>query len=207
MKNKFRVFLSLEKEEKWLNKELRKGWKLVGGKLTYNFEATRVDNQAIRLDYRDFKSQRNFEDYIQFMTDNGWEHLCGSKNSGKQYFIGSKTQDTELFSDNESRVELEKRHRNGLLTTLAVILIIYFIFYLNNIIDLSVLTDPKAIFYTPGLWDKSGSNFLFSFLFELPFALLRLVAYVGFPIITVTCIILTIQRQLMIRRYEKGRIQ
>ncbi|WP_230875122.1 hypothetical protein [Lysinibacillus cavernae] len=47
------------------------------------------------------------------------------------------------------------------------------IFYANA--DFDSLFSIKAAYYTPGLWDKEGLAFLFAFIFETPFALLRFI--------------------------------
>ncbi|HYK74826.1 MAG TPA: hypothetical protein VEV44_17155 [Pseudoneobacillus sp.] len=40
-------------------------------------------------------------------------------------------------------------------------------------INPSSFIDPKLLYYTPGLWEKSGTSFWSAFLFETPFALMR----------------------------------
>ncbi len=183
MKNKFKVFLSLEKEEAWLNKQLQEGLELIAlpGNLYYQFEErTDSTEKVIRLDYRKFSSKEEFENYLQFMTDSGWKHISGEYNSGVQYFSGMKGDTPELFSDTSSLMAREKRIRNGKVVTL-LLLQSYIFLFLRNSFDLSYLHLRKA-FLTPGLWEKSGLHFLTSFLFELPFALIRLVVHLGLPI-------------------------
>ena len=43
----------------------------------------------------------------------------------------------------------------------------------NDTINLGALVNPKELYLTPGLWDKQSVAFLWSFLFETPFALMR----------------------------------
>lgn len=47
----------------------------------------------------------------------------------------------------------------------------------------TVFTDPKALYYTPGLWEKTGAAFWTAFLFETPFALGRGFAWLLFPLL------------------------
>jgi len=38
---------------------------------------------------------------------------------------------------------------------------------------IDALINPKVLYYTPGLWERSGFDFWRAFLFETPFALMR----------------------------------
>ncbi|MGC4018463.1 MAG: DUF2812 domain-containing protein [Muricomes sp.] len=204
MKRRFRFFLSLEKEERWLNKELARGWKLINGTTGYKFEPSAPNNRTIQLDYRKFNTKDEFEEYLLFMSDSGWEHIRGSKNSGKQYFIGSISQNCEIFSDNESKIEREKRNRNALISSLAVFICLFIVFRSsdNTAIDYTLFANPQKAFFTPGLWSLTGKEFIFSFLFELPFVFGRFLAVGIIPLIIVILIILIIQRQLAIHHYK-----
>ena len=48
---------------------------------------------------------------------------------------------------------------------------IFITFLLFN--NSSQYSSLKQAYFTPGLWDKEGGDFIFAFLFETPFALLR----------------------------------
>ena len=209
MKRQFKFFLSLEKEERWLNKELAKGWQLVDGTTGYTFEKSTPNHRIIQLDYRKFPTKDAFEEYVLFMSDSGWQHIRGSKNSGKQYFIGSSSQNREIFSDNESKIEREKRNRNALLGSLAIFIALFIIFRTSNntAIDFTLLTHPQKAFLTPGLWNATGKDFIFSFLFELPFAFARFLTVGSIPLIIIILTILIIQRQLVIRHYKNAEIK
>jgi hypothetical protein len=56
------------------------------------------------------------------------------------------------------------------------------VFYLVDIIDFKAFINPKELYLTPGLWDKTGISFWFSFLFETPFALMRGFAWSFMPL-------------------------
>ena len=204
MKRKFKFFLSLEKEERWLNNQLNKGWGLVSSSMGYKFKPFNSANKIIQIDYRAFNTKEEFENYVLFMSDTGWEHIRGSKNSGKHYFIGSLSQNREIFSDTESKIEREKRNRNALIGSFGLA-ICYFILDINSkstAVNSSILLNPKQTFLTPGLWTLNGKAFISAFLFELPFALGRLLAVAAPPLIAVILAILIIQRQLTIYRYQ-----
>lgn len=64
---------------------------------------------------------------------------------------------------------------------LAILFLFYSMLFLPD--------SPGMIFLTPGLWDLEGMEFWRAFLFELPFALMRILPAVLFP---VTVIILFI---------------
>lgn len=44
---------------------------------------------------------------------------------------------------------------------------------LRNTVDINAIMNPKLLYYTPGLWQKTGMNFWKAFLFETPFAINR----------------------------------
>lgn len=62
------------------------------------------------------------------------------------------------------------------------------IFYLTDVIDFNAFINPKHLFLTPGLWDKTGTAFWFAFLFETPFALMRGFLWLFIPLTMITCL-------------------
>ncbi|MCL2633704.1 MAG: DUF2812 domain-containing protein [Oscillospiraceae bacterium] len=108
--NKFKSFLDFSKEEKWLEEMAEKGWQLKGASLTYKFESAPSEQVKIRIDFRDFKSNQDFNDYKTLFEDSGWKHIVGSKDSGTQYFMKTNPDaDDEIFSDTASRAGRYKR--------------------------------------------------------------------------------------------------
>ena len=55
---KWKFFLDLDKEEKWLNEMTKQGWLLTRKGLKYTFE--RGEEKLIKIDYRTFKSKKRF---------------------------------------------------------------------------------------------------------------------------------------------------
>ena len=97
-----------EDEEKWLRKQHLNGWKLV--KITppciYAFESCEPQDVIYRLDY---KNKKQTAEYVQMAEDFGWEYL--DECVGWLYFRKKRSEtetreDSELFSDNKSKIEL-----------------------------------------------------------------------------------------------------
>ncbi|MCR5792628.1 MAG: DUF2812 domain-containing protein [Lachnospiraceae bacterium] len=109
-KTVFHIFTiaDFNEEEEWLRNKHKNGWKLV--KMTppcfYTFEKCEPEDVVYRLDY---KNSKRTEDYMMMLQDFGWEYLAEC--FGWLYFrkgadsVASE-QDAELFSDNESRLEM-----------------------------------------------------------------------------------------------------
>lgn len=106
--------------------------------------------------------------------DSGWQHVGGSMSSGLQYFeqIGTDSGE-DIFSDRVSKAERNKRVANLLLGLAAVYLPVLFAFYLTGLFKLPRISSWKELYYTPGLWEKTGLDFVGAFLFETPFVLMR----------------------------------
>lgn len=171
MMKKFRMFIDTRKEEKWLNKMIQNGWicKKVNTVGIYYFEKIEISSQVIRLDSQSFKSTELYQQYIQLYEDYGWQHIGGSRFSSSQYWVKSTDGLDELFSDNAS----EKAYFQRLMSYYSsfTLSLLFFTFILFN--NTTQYVNLKSAYFTPGLWDKEGINFLTAFLFETPFALLR----------------------------------
>ena len=105
---KFITIADYEEEEVWLREQHRSGWKLV--KMTppcqFKFESCDPEDVIYRLDY---KNDTHTEEYLQMVKDFGWEYV--DKFGGWLYFRkpaseAETEEDGELFSDNESRLEM-----------------------------------------------------------------------------------------------------
>ncbi|MGB3161622.1 MAG: DUF2812 domain-containing protein [Carnobacterium sp.] len=190
---KFKYFFNLDKEEKWLNEMAKQGKVLSGKDFKYTFDQVNIKEKRIKIDYRTFKSKKDLEDYILLFEDSGWQHLAGNKNSGKQYFMKKDAHaDGDIFSDQLSKAERYKRMADVWLSLAAMYLPIVFIFSQANIINFKLLLNPKSLYFTPGLWELSGSSFWKAFLFETPFALGRGLAWLIFPTLIILYIVFAI---------------
>ena len=105
---RFRLFLitDYEKEEKYLSDMSKKGYRLK--KVTwpgfYTFEVVEPENFIYRLSFKN-PMESDFNNYVQIFEDGGWEYLFDFV--GWSYFRKSGDEkNTEIFSDDESRLEL-----------------------------------------------------------------------------------------------------
>lgn len=168
---KFKLFVDIRKEEAWLNEQLKKGYELVKKSSLgyYQFQKTTDTNQVIKLDFQRHLTKEKLETYIELYEEFGWKHIAGSRFSSVHYWIKEKDGHDELFSDAPSTSAMLQRMASYYFMMFAVLLILIpsgngEIFYLN----------PKDAYLTPGLWEKQGSHFVQSLLFETPFAFMRL---------------------------------
>ena len=171
---KIKFFMNFKKEEKWLEYMATQGWQFKKQGPIYTFAPTSPEDVNIKIDYRHFKSQQDFSEYLSLFEDSGWQHISGTKNSGNQYF---KQVDacsySDIFSDETSRAGRYKRLSNMMLFMLILSLPLIFTSYTQGTLGVEALTNPRDMYFTPGLWDMSGSEFWRAFLFETPFALMR----------------------------------
>lgn len=176
-KSKCRYFSTIDKEETWLNKMILNGWSLIEapGFGQYKFIPNDSADLVIRMDVREFKNKSERTEYIQFVSDFGWEYIESREQSHKLYFLGQLSENSELFSDDQSKYDREVRSKKKLDVTNLLILIFYVLFFFNEK-DKSILFNLKNAFLTPHLFEKTGDGFIQAFLFELPFAILLISA-------------------------------
>ena len=79
----------------------------------------------------------------------------------------------DIFSDSASRAGRYKRASNMMLYSFIAFLPFVVMAIMNGTFGIEAFLNPKALYYTPGLWERSGSDFWGAFLFETPFALMR----------------------------------
>ncbi|SDT50778.1 Protein of unknown function [Paenibacillaceae bacterium GAS479] len=187
---KFKFFINLDQEEKWLNEMAKQGYSLSKKSFGYEFHLAKPEYTVIKMDYRRFKKQEDFEDYCVLFEDSGWKHIAGTKHSGYQYFKKADESGTEdIFSDVHSKAGRYKRLSNMWLWFAVFYITIFAFQFINNNIELAALLEPKSLYFTPGLWEKTGAAFWAAFLFETPFVLFRGSLLAFFPIMIVLVII------------------
>ena len=105
---RFFTIADYEEEEIWLRRQHQSGLKLM--KMTppcfYVFDECQPEDVIYRLDY---KNSEQTQEYMQMLRDFGWEYI--GQCMGWLYFrkpadAAESEQDGELFSDNESRVDM-----------------------------------------------------------------------------------------------------
>ncbi|NMA81907.1 Protein of unknown function [Jeotgalicoccus aerolatus] len=176
--NKYRLFIDPEKEEIWINKIQQDGYRLVSNTLDFIYTFEETDEKYItRTDYQNHMSKEKYDEYLNIHEEFGWEHIRGGR-FGMTQQIWSKIEDGNdtLFSDRDSKINFYKRQMN-FTGSLAFLFLIY-----------SFIFEPVTgnnLFLTSGLWDMQGTEFWRAFLFELPFAIMRFLPAILFPIAAV----------------------
>lgn len=167
----FKLFIDFTKEEQYLNEQAKKGYKFFKYSCLgfYHFVNAAPADTNYRIDYHTFKNQYDFNNYITMFEDSGWRHVYGTKSSGGQYFLPIiEDAPSDIFSDVTSKAQRYIRYQRTCILWFVLLFIYSTSFLLINKPGLSA-----PIFLTPGLWEKQGLRFWFAFLFELPFALMR----------------------------------
>jgi hypothetical protein len=198
---KFKFFINFDKEEKWLNEMAKQGYKFTKKSIGYEFQPAKPENAAIKMDYRTFKKQEDFEDYCALFEDCGWKHITGTKSSGSQYFKNIDVNGSEdIFSDADSKAGRYKRISQMWITLASSFIPIFAVLISTGSIDAGALLNPKLLYYTPGLWEETGAAFWGAFLFETPFALFRGFFWVLLPIMIVLYLIFALKAN---KQYQK----
>lgn len=192
---KIKLFFRFEKEERWLETMSEQGWLIRKAGLFYHFQKVSPKTRTIRIDYRTFKTKKDFLDYCTLFQDSGWKHIAGTKSSGNQYFIKTKKDCTdEIFSDTASKAGRYKKLSEFWLATAVIYMPLLII---NGQPDFHYFLSPKEWYYTPGLWELKGIRFWCAFLFETPFALGRGTSWFLLLIMVLLCFYLSIKAKIL----------
>lgn len=124
-KNTYKIYAAwdFDKEAEELNRMSEKGWQLVeGGCFHQKYE---FDDSVIYRYQIDFNNKiQNMAHYDEVFRDAGWERVCSTFNNWhifrKVYNPDLSDEEYEIYTDEQSRVEMLKRWRN-----IAVIIVIY----------------------------------------------------------------------------------
>lgn len=113
-----------EKEQEWLGKQHKMGWKLINATLPcfYTFEECTPEDVVYQLDYNQ-EGLENRGEYIQMFHDCGWEYV--TEMAGYSYFrkpvSEMKGAKEEIFSDDASKMDMIHRVYKGRVSILLVI--------------------------------------------------------------------------------------
>lgn len=127
IKKAVKIFLlpDYEQEEKYLTDMHKNGWKLkkvskIG--FVYTFVKCKPENVVYRLDFAE-KKDKDMQSYVAMFSEYGWEYIQDVNDYSyfRKRADGLAEEDTELFSDNESRLEMIKRIINTKLMPIWVI--------------------------------------------------------------------------------------
>ncbi len=109
-KTEIKVFTiaDYEEEEIWLRQQHQKGWKIMKmiPPCFYIFESCEPEDVIYRLDFR---NREQSEEYLQMVKDFGWEYVgqcVGWLYFRKKADEAQTAEESELFSDNPSKVEM-----------------------------------------------------------------------------------------------------
>lgn len=160
---KFKMFFDIEKEEQWLNKQLKKGYRCtnISGLGTYTFEKNKK-RYVMRLDYQDYLPKKKFMEYKGIFEDFGWTCIKGSRIGGIVYWQKKDDNQNEIFSDRQSKGNYYKRLMGYSFMLGMLFLLMSYLLYKDS-----------GPYLTEGLWNMEGALFWKAFIFETPFALLR----------------------------------
>ena len=143
----FFTIADYEEEEVWLRNQHKNGWKLLKmiPPCFYIFEKCAPEDVAYRLDY---KNNAESSSYFQIFRDYGWEYV--GRCFGWLFFRKSLAetdceQDNEIFSDNESRLDMIN---HVIKTRLLPCLIIFLCCVLPNLIRSIEDSDSFATVFT-----------------------------------------------------------
>jgi hypothetical protein len=200
---RYKLFYNLDKEEQWLNDQASQG-NIFTGKSTgsYRFLRGKPEKTNIRIDYRVFKKQADFEDYLALFEDSGWKHIAGTKGSGYQYFKQAGGIDTgDIFSDRDSKAARYKRMSRMWASLAAIYIPVFFLLLATKTVDGGAFLQPKELYLTQGLWEKAGTEFWRAFWFETPFALFRGLLWMSFPLMIILYVFFSMKAT---RQYRRG---
>ena len=112
-KKELRIFTIADwkKEEQYLQKRHREGWKFIKAGLPgiYHFEKCRPEEVVYQLDYNQDGLEHK-DEYLQMFQDCGWEYIQDF--GGYSYFRKPVSQmhgEEEIFCDDESRLDMMRR--------------------------------------------------------------------------------------------------
>ena len=127
-KKQLRIFTIAEgeKEEQYLQKRHREGWKFTKVSLPgfYHFEKCTPENVTYQLDY-DEEGLKHKDEYVQLFKDCGWEYIQDF--GGYSYFrkpVSEMQGEEEIFCDDESRLDMMQRVFAGRYLPILIILML-----------------------------------------------------------------------------------
>lgn len=134
-----------KKEEEWLREKHRSGLKLVKATLPcfYTFEKCKPEDVVYQLDYNE-EGMKNKSEYVQMYEDCGWEHITDM--AGYSYFrkpVSEMVEDEEIFSDDQSKMDMIERVFKG---RMIPSLVIFFVVIIPQMFVQSSLNHPLGWF-------------------------------------------------------------
>ncbi|MFE6167932.1 DUF2812 domain-containing protein [Viridibacillus arvi] len=176
MVRKYRWFIDFEREEKWLNDNLQKGYTLIAKNMfgVYHFVEMQNSMKILRLDFQRIKSAHNFESYKSQFEEVGWKHIDGKKGNSFHYWIKEKNGNDKILSDKQSFNSVYAKLSSHYATLMLILLCL--IMFVNQTIDPNpfILNPLKAINYT-NLLSMNGFEFVFFSAWSIVIMIFRVV--------------------------------
>lgn len=127
-KTELRIFTiaDWEKEERYLQKRHREGWKFRRVNLLgiYHFERCTPEDVVYQLDYNE-EGLKHKDEYVQMFQDCGWEYMQDF--GGYSYFrkpVSEMQGEEKIFCDDESRLDMMRRVFAGRYLPILIILVL-----------------------------------------------------------------------------------
>ena len=122
---RFFNIMQYEKEQVYLSRMHKSGWKFTGisALCVFHFERCEPEEVVYQLDYNQ-EGVAHKEEYVRMFEDCGWEYI--QDYMGYSYFrkpMSEAGEEEGIFCDDESRLEMMNRVFRGRLTPLIVIFI------------------------------------------------------------------------------------
>lgn len=71
---------------------------------------------------------------------------------------------------------------------------------MTKLIDITAIMNPKQLYLTPGLWERTGESFWNALLFETPFAIMRGFFWMIYPCMIILYVIFAIKANIYYRK-------
>lgn len=112
-----------EREQKWLEKQHKSGWKLIKATVPffYKFKKCEPEEVVYQLDYNE-EGLKHKDEYVQMFKDCGWEYI--TEMMGYSYFrkpVSQMNEKEEIFSDDDSKMDMIGRVFKGRMIPLFAI--------------------------------------------------------------------------------------
>ena len=122
---RFFTIADWEKEEEYLRKRHREGWKFVRLSFpVYHFEKCEPEDVVYQLDYNE-EGLKHKAAYVQTFQDRGWEYLQDF--GGFSYFrkpVSQMQGDERFFSDDAAKLKMMRRVFAGRYLPVLIILVL-----------------------------------------------------------------------------------
>ena len=144
---KVRMWMTLENEERFINKYSKRGYLLnyiAPFRLmpplefrVYKFNVSKENNSIYKIDNRTFKNGADEQEYMQLMRDDGWhffENNYTFNNWYRNYYWYRErvSGDEDIYSDEESKLEANNRMFSHLLMFAVLLLLFSVVFPISN---------------------------------------------------------------------------